>query len=134
MKPWMQYVVAFIIFCHGFIHLRIGSLLPGAVKGWKGTSWLLGDTIGGGRLNTLVVTVHVLAGILIVAASLAFALPALLPGMWVALSIGGGVLGVAAFAAFWDGQWALFLEEGGIGAVVSAVVVLLAIVFRHALD
>jgi hypothetical protein len=131
MKPWVQYLLAFIIFCHGFIYLRIGSLLPGAVKGWNGSSWLLGDLVGGGHLNTLTVVVHVLAGLLIMCAAVAFAFPATFPGVWVPFAVGGSIAGIAAFAVFWDGQTMLFFEEGGIGALVSAVLVAFAIVFRH---
>ena len=28
MKPWAQYVIAFLIFCHGFVYVRIDSILP----------------------------------------------------------------------------------------------------------
>ena len=38
-------LIAFVVFCHGFVYVRIGSMLPAPVKGWKGTSWLLGDAI-----------------------------------------------------------------------------------------
>ena len=62
MKPWAQYVIAFMIFCRGFVYVRIGSMLPAPVKGWKGSSLLFGDGIGnlqlilccreGGRVDT----------------------------------------------------------------------------------
>ena len=42
MKPWMHYVIAFVVFCHGLIYVGIGSVLPGPIPAWKGTSWLLG--------------------------------------------------------------------------------------------
>jgi len=35
-----------------------------------------------------------------------------------ALHLVGAGLGLAAFAAFWDGQLPLFAQEGGIGVVV----------------
>ena len=38
-------MIAFVVFCHGFIYIRIGSLLPGAVKEWNGSSWLLATAI-----------------------------------------------------------------------------------------
>ena len=42
MKPWAQYVIAFTIFCHGFVFVfvfvLIGSMLPAPVKGPKGSS------------------------------------------------------------------------------------------------
>jgi hypothetical protein len=31
-----QYAIAFLIFCHGFVYVRIGSMLPAPIKGWKG--------------------------------------------------------------------------------------------------
>ena len=38
MKPWAQYVIAFMIFCHGFVYVLIGSMLPAPLKGRKGSS------------------------------------------------------------------------------------------------
>jgi hypothetical protein len=42
MTVWMQYLIAFPLFCHGFVYVRIGSMLPSPVKRWNGNSWLLG--------------------------------------------------------------------------------------------
>ena len=35
MKPWMQYLIAFVVFC-----LRIGSVLPAPDQGWSGRATL----------------------------------------------------------------------------------------------
>jgi ATP-dependent Zn protease len=35
MKSWVQYVIAFLVFCHGFVYLRVGSMLPAPVKDGK---------------------------------------------------------------------------------------------------
>jgi hypothetical protein len=32
MTPWLRYLIAFVIGCHGFIYVRIGSALPGPIK------------------------------------------------------------------------------------------------------
>jgi hypothetical protein len=32
-----QSAIAFLIFCHGFVYVRIGSMLPAPVKGWRGS-------------------------------------------------------------------------------------------------
>jgi hypothetical protein len=63
MTPWVRVLIAFVVFCHGFIYIRIGSVLPGPIKEWRGSSWLLGSTLTGDRLTTLVVGLHVIAGI-----------------------------------------------------------------------
>ena len=128
MRPWMRFVLAFVVFAHAFIYIRIGASLPAAVAAWRGRSWLLGGAVTGAPLATLVLVTHVGAGALLLACAIAigFAPPA--PGgWWPALPIAGAVLGIAAFAVFWDGH--AFVEEGGIGAVVSAILLLAAASF-----
>ena len=38
MQPWLRYVIAFVVFAHGFVYVRIGSVLPGPIQAWRGTS------------------------------------------------------------------------------------------------
>jgi hypothetical protein len=59
MEPWLRYVIAFVVFAHGFVYVGIGSVLPGPVKGWRGTSWVLGDSCTGDQLIRVVVLLHV---------------------------------------------------------------------------
>ena len=132
MKPWMQYLIAFVVFCHGFVYVRIGSMLPAPVEGWKGRSWLLGDAISNPQLTTLTVWLHVIAGIAMLACAVAIGAPSLLPGWWRPLAIVGAVLGFVAFAVFWDGQIRLLFEEGGLGVLISLVVLIGAIAFPTA--
>jgi len=119
MRPWMQYLIAFLVLAHGFIYVRIGPIASRAVKGWSGRSWLLGDTITGTHLTSLVATLHVLAGVLILACAAAIAAGGLLAGWWPPLAVAGSVIGIAAFAVFWDGQARLLFEEGVAGALIS---------------
>ena len=132
MTLWMRLLIAFVIFCHGFIYIRIGSMLTGPIKEWRGSSWLLGSVVKGDRLAMLVVGVHVIAGIATIAAALAIGFAPSAPGWWRPLAIIGGALGIAAFAVLWDGQIQLLFEEGGIGALVSLVLVGTAILFPAA--
>ena len=121
MTLWMRLLVAFVIFCHGFIYIRVGSMLPGPIKEWRGSSWLLGSVVTGDRLTLLVIGLHVIAGTATIAGALAIGFAPSVPGWWRPLAIIGGALGVTAFAVFWDGQIQLLFEEGGIGALVSLV-------------
>lgn len=134
MKPWAQYVIAFLIFCHGFVYVRIGSMLPAPVKGWKGSSWLLGDGISNPQLTTLVVVLHVIAGMATLAGAVAIGLPSLLPGWWRPLAITGAMFGLVAFAVFWDGQTGLLFDEGAFGALISLVILVAAITFPAAFE
>lgn len=47
----VRYLIAFVVFCHGFIYVRIGSALPGPIKEWNGSSWLLGSALTHDRLK-----------------------------------------------------------------------------------
>jgi hypothetical protein len=102
MTPWLRYLIAFVVFCHGFIYVRIGSVLPGPIQGWRGS-------------------LHVTAGVAVLACALAIGFAPSLAGWWRPLAIAGGTIGVAAFAVFWDGQTRLLFEEGVVGAVLSAI-------------
>jgi hypothetical protein len=44
------------------------------------------------------------------------------------------VVGLAAFAVFWDGQRQLLFEEGAVGAVVSLILLVSTVVFPGAFD
>jgi hypothetical protein len=124
----MRLALALIVFGHAFIYIRIGSLLPGAVAEWRGRSWLLGGAVTGPPLASLALVTHVLAGALLLTCALAIGLAPSLPGgWWPALPIAGGALGLLAFAVFWDGH--AFVEEGGIGAVISAALLVAAALF-----
>jgi hypothetical protein len=71
MTSWLRYLIAFIVFCHGFIYVRIGSVLPGPIKEWKGNSWLLAGAVKDDQLRVLIVGLHVLAGLAIIACAAA---------------------------------------------------------------
>ena len=93
MTPWIHYLIAFLVFCHGFVYLRIGPTLPGPITGWKRTSKLLGAAVTGDSLIALVRTLHVVAGIAILACAVAIAFA---PEWWRAPAIIGGIIGVEA--------------------------------------
>jgi uncharacterized protein DUF998 len=130
MKPWIRYLIAFVVFIHGLIYASIGSMLPIPVQGWSGRSWLLGDTLTGNQLTTVVIALHELAGIALVAAAVAIAV---IPGWWRPLATTGALVGITSFAGLWDGQSGLFFDEGGIGAIASVMILVSAIAFPGAL-
>lgn len=132
MTPWLRYLIAFVVFCHGFIHVRIGSALPGPIKVWRGSSWLLRSAVTDGRLKALVVGLHVFAGLAILACAAAIGFAPSIPGWWRPLAICGAAVGISAFAIFWDGQTQFLIEEGVIGAVVSLILLLSAVIFPRA--
>jgi len=132
MRPWIQYLVAFLLFGHGFIYVRIGPTATRTITGWGGRSWLLGDAITGKYLASLVATLHVLAGLSILACAAAIALGPALASWWTPLAVTGAVLGIAAFAVFWDGQARLLFEEGALGALISLLLLASAIAFPRA--
>jgi hypothetical protein len=50
------------------------------------------------------------------------------------LAIVGTAIGMLAFAVFWDGKTRLFASEGGIGVIVSLILLLFAIAFPRAFN
>ncbi len=126
MPSWLRFVIAFVVFCHGFVYVRIGAVLPGPVKGWKGISALVGGAVTGTPLVVLVRTLHVVAGIAILACAVAIEIA---PHWWAPLAIWGAVAGLLGFAAFFDGQRQRLFDEGALGAAASLVLLLAAILF-----
>ncbi len=132
MPPWLRYLIAFVVGCHGFTYIPFGILVPGTLKEWRGSSWLLGRTLTGGRLKALVLTLHVMAGIALLACGVTVGVVRSIPGLWCPLAIVGAMLGIAGFAVFWDGQTKLLVLEGAIGAVISLILLVSAIAFAGA--
>ncbi len=135
MYPWLRYLIALVVGSHGFIYIRfmgMGLLGPSQLKGWQGSSMLLGDAVTGDGLKTLLAVLHVSAGVVILACALTIAAAPRAPGWWRPLAIAGGLLGLAAFAFFVDGQAGLLVEEGGIGALISLALLTGAIAFGGA--
>ena len=126
MKPWIRYLLAFLVFGHGLIYVSYGPSLPAAVKEWDGTSWLLSGTVTGDRLKALSVFFHVAAGVATLACAVAIAFVPAMLGWWRPLAFAGSILGIMAFGIFWDGQSRLLVGEGFIGAIVSLVLFLFA--------
>lgn len=130
--PWLQYLIAFIIACHGISYILFGIIVSSRLQGWKGGSWILGGRVSGDRLKSVVLVPHVAAGALIIACGVAIGLAASLPGWWRPVAIVGAALGLAGFAAFLAGKPQLGVREGGIGAGISAILLVSAIVFAGA--
>jgi hypothetical protein len=131
MSSWLQYLVAFVIACHGFIYAFM-PFVPDTRKVWGGRSWALGSLLIGGRLWSTLTVVHVAAGVAFMAAAVAIALAGTIPGWWRPLMVSGAVLGLVAFALFWDGQARSLAEQGAIGAAVSLLLLAVAVVFPAA--
>ena len=96
----LRYFIAFIVGFHGLVYVRIGAVLPGPIKEWRGRSWLLGSAVTDTPLKMLVVGLHVIAGLAILACAVTIGFAPSFPGFWRPLAIGGATVGIAAFAAF----------------------------------
>ena len=116
----MRYLIALFVGFHGLVYL----IAPYWVKwgGWKGSSALLGSSLTGDSLKLLSNSLWVVAGVGLLAAGVAIAFAHLAPGLWRPLAIGGGLVGAASFAFFWDGQVDLLVDEGVVGMILSLVV------------
>lgn len=74
----------------------------------------------------------VIAGIAFLGVGLTIGLAPLIPGWWRSFAIVGGLVGALSFAVFWDGKLEQFTNQGGIGMIISLVIVVGAVVFAHA--
>ncbi|MDG6905700.1 MAG: hypothetical protein JRN20_07950 [Nitrososphaerota archaeon] len=115
---------------HGLVYLISPFWLK--FQEWKGISLLLGRTLSSQSLKMLSAGLWVVAGIAFLGAALTIGLAPLIPGWWRSIAIVGGLVGALSFAVFWDGQLGQFTDQGGIGMIISLVIVVGALVFAHA--
>ena len=115
---------------HGLVYLI--SPFWVTFQEWKGVSFLLGNTVSTQSLRTVSSWLWIIAGIGLLAAAITIALATFSPGLWRPLAVFGGVSGALSFAVFWDGQLQQFTNQGGIGMIISLVIVGAAVVFAHA--
>ena len=134
MKRWLRYFFALVVGAHGCIYFIFGlGRLPDPLKGWRGTSWLLGNAITGDKLKAFAFGLSRIAGIatLTCAVAVAFAKPS--PhGLWRPLAMTGAVFSIVVFAVFWDGQTENLVNQGVIGVAASALLFLSALLFPRA--
>lgn len=128
MSPIIRYIIAFLIFGHGFVYFAFGIRVPGEVREWKGSSWLLQGRVAGNSLKKLVSVLDISAGIVIMLCGIAILLEPLIPGWWRITAIFGALLGTAAFVAFWDGHQQNMVEEGIIGVGINVALLAGALV------
>lgn len=119
MSPIIRYIIAFLIFGHGFVYFVFGVRVPGEVKEWSGQSWLLQNTFSTRNLKILISTLDIVSGIVIMLCGIAVLLNPLIPGWWRLPAIMGAILGTAAFGVFWDGQNRNIVPEGIIGVGIN---------------
>ncbi|MCL5067891.1 MAG: hypothetical protein M1368_06020 [Thaumarchaeota archaeon] len=130
MYVWLRYLIALVIGFHGLVYLI--SPFWVTFQEWKGVSLLLGGTVSTQSLKAISTGLWVVAGISLLGAALTIALAPLVPGWWRPIAIMGGLAGAVSFAVFWDGQMQQFTNQGGVGMIISLVIVGSAVAFAHA--
>lgn len=134
METRVRYLAGAFVALHGLVYLAtpLTGLSERVFQGWTGTSILLGSALGSDVLRSLSAWFWILAGVGLMAAGGAIVFTSFVPGVWRPLAIGAAVVGVASFLIFWDGQIALFVNQGGIGLVISVVIAAAAFSFPKA--
>jgi hypothetical protein len=133
MRSWTRYLLAFLVSVHGLIYIvtPLSSLSTTVYAGWKGSSVLLGSVIAGDALKSFTTALWLIAGVGIVLAGVSFILVSRFPSLWRPLTIFATAVGILSFVVFWDGQTAEFVNQGGIGLVLSAMILVGALGFSR---
>lgn len=134
MEIWLRYIISLFIAMHGLVYLvaPFTPMAPGISKGWKGSSAAFGTILGRDTLKSLTTWLWVLAGIGLLAAAAAIAFTSFVPGLWRPFAVIASLLGVASFVVFYDGQATLFVNQGGIGLIISLAIAAGALAFPQA--
>ncbi len=129
-----RYIVGLFVAAHGFVYFAtpLTDLSQNTFQGWTGSSLVLGTTLTSDALKSVTAWLWILAGIGLVAAAATIIFTSVLPGVWRPLAVGASVAGVASFVVFYDGQAQQFVNEGGVGLIISLVIAASALKFSHA--
>ena len=125
-----RYIIAFVVASHGITYVMFPVLNGQIFVGWRESSWLLRSTITGDTLKTLTFALWVIAGVGFIATGTAIALAPSLQGLWPPLAMCASLVGLLSFAVIWDAQIQHAVAQGIIGAVISLIILISAIVLR----
>jgi len=131
MNPLMRYLLALVVSFHGLIYIAtpLSSLSSTVYSGWKGSSALMGSFVTGDALKSLTTALWLIAGVGIFCAGITIVLASRFPRLWQPIAVAGTLVGMLSFVVFWDGQTAEFVNQGGVGLVLSAVIFVGALTF-----
>ncbi len=127
-------LVGLFIAAHGPVYFAtpLTDLSQNVFQGWTGSSLLLGTALTSDALKSVTAWLWILAGIGLVAAATTIIFASLLPGVWRPLAVGASIAGVASFVVFYDGQAQQFVNEGGIGLIISLMIAASSLKLSHA--
>ena len=126
MNDWLRYPIALSVGVHGFVYLRVEEFVPSQADGLarvhaaRRRAWQRWGQATGGRPRHR----RGRHGHCVCSGDRRCAVGARLVA---ALGNCRALLGLIGFAVFFDGQVGLLVEEGGIGAVISLVILVGAI-------
>jgi hypothetical protein len=118
----LRYLVAFVIGSHGVAYLMYASQSGKVLEGWTRRALVFGTTFSGDRLEAVATALWVVAGIGLVCTAVAFGLWFPMLDYWRPIAVGASLVSIASFAVVWDGRAEGFAPEGGIGMMISAII------------
>lgn len=126
----MTVVSGIFLILHALVHLlyagqalRFFELRPGLV--WPDGAWLFARWLGDPGIRWLAVVLLAVTafGFLVGGLGLLFT-----QGWWRPITIGAAGLSALAYILFWDGKWRELPDKGGVGLLISLLI--LAVVFQ----
>jgi hypothetical protein len=130
MEILLQLFIALIVGFHGLVYFMGGMWrISGLFEGWRERSLFLRGAITGNTLRRLTRALWIIAGIGTIATGITIALASPSLGLWRPIAIAASVIAVVSFVVSWDGQGRRSVNQGLIGMVLSAIILISAIVF-----
>lgn len=128
----MNVLIGIFIILHGLVHMWYVTLSQGwvalqAEMGWTGESWLLGSVFESATSRFLATILYSLAAIIFVVSGAGLIARQELARTWMIIASG---ISAGTILIFWDGSLNMPVEKGLIGFLISAGLLVAAVIFN----
>jgi hypothetical protein len=128
----MPILMGIFLILHGLVHMlyagqswRLFELRPGML--WPGGSWLFSRLIGDDPTRYLASGALALASISLLVGGLGLFFR---QAWWRPVTIGGAIFSIVIFLVLWNGKLQAVDEQGGVGLLISIVILGVAIFLK----
>lgn len=121
--PWVRYIIVFLIICHGYVYIPLGTFMFNKQTEANKHYWLWGEKNAPNWFIMLKKTSYILTGIIIFIGGIALGFTFSKTDIWKLFLVIGPSIGIVCYLVFGSGQLKLFFQDGGIGLIANLLII-----------